>query len=201
MAADPPPKAAGSARRPLSIKARALALLAQREHSEAELRRKLLPHAKAAQRADPGGAGVEPRNPSPDVAALAAGGVGDARAPIDEIIEWLRAHRYLDDQRFMESRLHARASRYGNLRIRQELAQHGLDLPEDAAQALKASEFDRAHEVWRRKFAAAPADAVEYARQARFLAQRGFSADVVSKLLRRLRRHEPDEDSDMPGEG
>lgn len=202
MAADPPRKAAGgAARRPLSLKARALALLAQREHSEAELRRKLLPHAKAAQRADPGSGGVGPHNPGFDVAAPAAEGAGDACASIDEIIEWLRAHRYLDDQRFVESRLHARASRYGNLRIRQELAQHGLDLPEDTAQALKASEFDRAHEVWRHKFAAAPADAAEYARQARFLAQRGFSAEVVSKLLRRLRRQEPEEDSDMPTEG
>lgn len=198
MAADPPPKSAGGARRPLSLKARALALLAQREHSEAELRRKLLPHAKAAQRADPGSGGAEPHNPGFDVAAPAAEG---ACASIDEIIEWLRAHRYLDDQRFVESRLHARASRYGNLRIRQELAQHGLDLPEDAAQALKASEFDRAREVWQRKFAAAPADAAEHARQARFLAQRGFSADVVSKLLRRLRRQEPEEDFDMPTEG
>ena len=202
MAADPPRKAAGgAARRPLSLKARALALLAQREHSEAELRRKLLPNAKAAQRGDPASAGVDPHNPGLDVAAPAAEDEGDSCAPIDAIIEWLRAHRYLDDQRFVESRLHVRASRYGNLRICQELAQHGLDLPEDTAQALKASEFDRAREVWRRKFAAAPADAAEYARQARFLAQRGFSADVVSKLLRRLRRQEPEEDSDMPTEG
>ena len=199
MAANPAPQLArGTARRPLSLKARALALLAQREHSEAELRRKLLPHANAAQRAVAGDGGASVNDLDP---VREAGGVGDACARVDQVIEWLRAHRYLDDQRFVESRLHARASRYGNRRIHQELAQHGIELPEDAAQALKASEFDRAREVWRRRFGAAPVNAAEYARQSRFLAQRGFSAEVVSKLLRQSWRQGAEEESDPPTEG
>ena len=118
-----------------------------------------------------------------------AGAVDDepgdaAAAQVDAVMAWLQAHHYLSEERFVESRVHARASRYGNLRIRQELAQHGLTLPAEAAKALKDTEFERAAAVWRRKFGVAPADAAERARQARFMAQRGFSPEVISRLLR-----------------
>jgi len=151
-------------RPPLSLKSRALQLLAQREHSVAELRRKLLRHA-------------------PDDADDPEG--ADAAARIDELIAWLLAHKHLSEERFVESRVHARAARYGNLRIRQELAQHGLALGTDAAQALRDSELERALQVWQRKYGTPPADATERARQSRFLAQRGFSPEVIARVMRR----------------
>jgi regulatory protein len=152
----------------LSLKGRALALLAQREHSAAELRRKLLRHAKA------------------ELAGTAgdATDASDASAGVDALIDWLRAHRYLSEERFIESRVHARSARYGNLRIRQELAQHGLALPSQAVQALKDTELQRAQEVWRRKFGVVAGDAAQRARQARFLAQRGFSPEVIGRVVR-----------------
>ena len=151
-------------RPPLSLKGRALQLLAQREHSVAELRRKLLRHAR-------------------DDADDADG--ADAAARIDEVIAWLLAHKHLSEERFVESRVHVRAARYGNLRIRQELAQHGLALGADAAQALRDSELERALQVWQRKYGTPPADATERARQSRFLAQRGFSPEVIARVMRR----------------
>ena len=150
-------------RPPLSLKGRALQLLAQREHSVAELRRKLLRHAR-------------------DDADDADG--ADAAARIDEVIAWLLAHKHLSEERFVESRVHVRAARYGNLRIRQELAQHGLALGADAAQALRDSELERALQVWQRKYGTPPADATERARQSRFLAQRGFSPEVIARVMR-----------------
>jgi regulatory protein len=150
-------------RPPLSLKGRALQLLAQREHSVAELRRKLLRHAR-------------------DDADDADG--ADAAARIDEVIAWLLAHKHLSEARFVESRVHVRAARYGNLRIRQELAQHGLALGADAAQALRDSELERALQVWQRKYGTPPADATERARQSRFLAQRGFSPEVIARVMR-----------------
>jgi regulatory protein len=196
----PPEARRSTVRRPLSLKARALSLLTQREHSEAELRRKLMPHAKALKHVPLPTTQQRADEPVPDAGVLEAADDVDPSARIDEVIEWLRAHRYLDDQRFVESRLHARASRYGNLRIRQELAQHGLDRPEAASQALQASEFDRAREVWQRRFGTAPTNAADHARQARFLAQRGFSAEVVSKLLRRSRHQRSEEEPDVPAD-
>jgi regulatory protein len=140
----------------LSLKGRGLQILAQREHSRSELRRKLMVHAQK------------------DEAEA-----GAATEQVEVVLDWLQANRYLCEERFMESRVHARASRFGNLRIRQELAQHGVALSADAAQQLKESERERAREVWSRKFGQLPLDAAERARQMRFLAGRGFSSEVI----------------------
>ena len=68
----------------------------------------------------------------------------------------------------------------------------------EASQSLKDSELERATEVWRRKFSEPPADATEKARHARFLAQRGFSAEVISRVLRRAGvRERLDDSADM----
>ena len=188
-----------------SLKARALQLLAQREHSRAELRRKLMvqartdallepgEHADAARRAadaadatdaaeaaeaadsaEPVGADTDPAEATPV----------DAVAQVEAVLDWLEANNYLSQERFVESRVHARAARFGNLRIRQELAQHAVTLSPQAAQVLEDSELERARAVWARKYGAAPEGLAEHARQARFLASRGFSADVIRQLLR-----------------
>jgi regulatory protein len=168
---------------PRSLKARALQWLAQREHSRAEMQRKLLPHARAlaAQGVAEGGD---------------AGDAIDPMARVIEVLDWLESNRYLSQQRFVESRIHVRAARHGNLRIHQELAQHGIALDADAAQSLKASEIDRAREVWSRKFDGPATDAAGRARQARFLTGRGFSAETVRRLLRESARGLPSDETD-----
>ena len=158
-----------------SLRARALQWLAQREQSRSELRRKLLPHAVAE-------AEVEAEKTA-EAGAPAAG--IDPAVRVDALLDWLEAHNHLSHERFVESRVHARASRFGNLRIRQELKQHQLALSADAAQALKDSEFERACAVLARKFAHPPSNQAERVKQARFLAGRGFSPDVIARALRR----------------
>lgn len=158
-----------------SLKAKALALIARREHSRIELARKLHIWIERRQRvlAEAGvgpGASVASA-PAPDV------------AEIEPLLDWLAARDLLSAERFVESRVNVRAARFGNLRIRQELAQHGLQLDADASQALKASEFDRARSVWSKRFAEPPTDAAARAKQQRFLAARGFSAEVVRRVV------------------
>ena len=156
-----------------SLKGRALQWLAQREQSRSELRRKLLPLAVAeAEASEAAGADTPAAELTP-------------AAHVDALLDWLAAHNYLSHERFVESRVHARASRYGNLRIRQELKQHQVALPAEAAQALKESELQRACAVLDRKFATPPANPAERAKQARFLAGRGFSPEVIARALRR----------------
>ena len=165
--------------RPVSIKVRALQWLAQREHSPQELRDKLLrlmarkPPAGGNAPDDQGGfgcvaAGDPPANPEDEVAAL---------------LQWLAARGYLSSQRFVESRAQARQARFGNLRIRQELQQHGLKLDDGTRQALQASEEQRARELWQRKYGQAASDAPARLRQLRFLAGRGFSMEVVRRVV------------------
>lgn len=162
----------------LSLKARALQWLAQREHSRSELRRKLLKVARAEQVERLVTAADTPTSDS-----TASNDCADPEQCVERLLDWLQQHRYLSEERFVESRVQARAARYGNLRIRQELAQHGLSPDAQTLQQLRDSEFERARAVWQRKFGRAPADSHERARQMRFLSQRGFSADVVRRVL------------------
>ena len=185
-------------RAPLSLKAQALALLARREHSRAELRTKLLAHAHkraahaaaaATAPASGWGSGWE-ADPFGESAACASSGDSaqepdpDAlAAEVDEVLDWLQAQRYQSDERFIESRLNSRAPRLGLSRIRQELSRHGVELDSETVRTLRQNEVQRAREVWRKRFGQPPADPRERARQMRFLAARGFSGEVVRQVL------------------
>lgn len=138
----------------LSLKGRALKLLAAREHSRRELERKLAPHEQ------------EP---------------GQLKTALDE----LQQRGFLDEQRVVDSVLHRRAARLGAGRIRQELQAKGLNAERVALAlaSLKATEVERARAVWRKKFGVLPKDAPERARQARFLAARGFGGEVIRRVL------------------
>ena len=176
----------------LSLKGRALQWLAQREHSRLELRRKLMRQARAdalarlaAQSTRAGDDPDSAHQPEVDTsaAAPAAAAIADE---VDALLDWLQSHRYLSEERFVESRVHARQSRFGNLRIRQELSQHALELTADLSAGLVQSEHERARAVRQRKFGDAAVSLSDKARQARFLAGRGFSAEVIWQVLREL---------------
>lgn len=216
-----------------SLKAQAIVLLSQREHSRNELRRKLMQRASAAhtqacleasardaQReevqsdvTDNGNDVVQHRRVAKTVAPSALvqyafdaqpetapprtashvdlrghkpdpEQVSEIARQVEELLDWLTTHAYLSEERFVESRIHARAARYGNQRIKQELSQHGLVMSEETRQSLRDTELERARAVWRRKFGNCPQDGAERARQTRFLAARGFTADTIRQVLR-----------------
>ncbi|MDZ7589900.1 MAG: recombination regulator RecX [Rubrivivax sp.] len=147
----------------LSVKGRALRYLAQREHSRAELERKLARHVEDA--AD-------------------ASAAEQIAAALDE----LSAHGLISETRVAESVLASQASRFGARRLRQTLQAKGLAPALVAAtlQQARGTELERARELWRRRFGAPPADATERARQMRFLAGRGFEGDVIRRVVRGL---------------
>ncbi|WP_428415998.1 regulatory protein RecX [Methylibium sp.] len=162
------------ARSALSLKAKALTYLAQREHSRIELRRKLLSHIDRQRRA----AASSPLSADTPAPAL------PTEQEIDELLDWLAAKDLLSAGRFVETRVSAREVRFGNLRIHQELAQHGMALDAETAQRLKDSELARARAVWAKRFGSPAVDAAERARQMRFLSARGFSSETVRRVVR-----------------
>ena len=141
-------------RREKSLLARALGALARREHSRAELRRKLAPHAESAEQ-------------------------------LDRLLADLEAKKLLSDRRLAEVMARSRGDRFGAARVKQELRARGVADPlvRETVGELSRTELNRAREVWRRKFDAPPADAAERARQMRFLAQRGFNAEVIRRVV------------------
>ena len=139
----------------LSLKGRALRLLAQREHSRAELATKLARHVQE----------------------------GD---DLNGLLDELQAKDFINAERVAESVVHRRAARLGTQRVVQELRSKGLedDLVRAMAERLRATEQERAQAVWRQRFGSMAADAQERAQQMRFLAARGFSGDVVRRVVR-----------------
>lgn len=141
----------------LSLKGRALRLLAQREHSRKELETKLARHVEE----------------------------GDN---LPAILDELEAKNFIDPERVAASVVYRRAPRMGTQRVLQELRSKGLDdaLIKATAAELQATEYERAKAVWQGKFGSRePASSPqEKARQMRFLAARGFSGDVVRKVLK-----------------
>ena len=85
----------------------------------------------------------------------------------------------------LESVINRRAARFGAARIKHELQNKGLgaELLADAMDGLKATELERAREVWRKKFDGPAPDAAGRAKQMRFLAARGFGGDVIRRVV------------------
>lgn len=137
-----------------TLKARALRYLSIREYSPKELAKKLSPHVKEGD----------------DLTAL---------------IEWLQMQGFLSEERFAEAFVRRRSARYGSGRVLRELEMHGVDEKtlDEAKSVMSGDEFDRALGIWRKKFGSKPVDTSEKAKQVRFLMQRGFSGDIVRRVL------------------
>jgi SOS response regulatory protein OraA/RecX len=139
----------------LSLRGRALGYLSRREHSRTELSRKLTPHL----------------------------GEGDS---LDTLLDALEREGWLSNERFVESVVHRRGTRLGTSRIVHELKRNGIDetLIQDAGTELKKTELTRARDVWSKKFGELPTTPAERAKQARFLATRGFNGGTIVKVLK-----------------
>jgi regulatory protein len=123
--------------------------------------------------------------PDPPAAPLDATDLelADPEAAVDQLLDWLVANKYLSETRFVESRVNARSRKQGGLLIKLELARHGLALEPEQAATLRETEFARAQALWQRKFGEPATDPKLRAKQARFLAARGFAADVVRRVV------------------
>ncbi|MGO3031000.1 recombination regulator RecX [Pseudomonas helleri] len=140
----------------VAVRRAAMDLLARREHCRVELTRKL-----------------RQRGACPDM--------------IDIALDRLTEEGLLSESRYLESYINYRAgSGYGPLRIREELGQRGLSRG-DIEEALRESGFnwqEQLEDTWRRKFAGKlPEDAKERARQGRFLSYRGYTMDMIGRVL------------------
>ena len=138
---------------PEVLRARAIGLLARRDHSRAELRRKLARLSAA----------------TTDIEVLldaleAEGLLSDQR--------FAAGVARVRGARFGSQRVANELRQKG---VGAEVAGLVADL--------KAGDLELAQAVWERKFGVAPANAAERARQMRFLQARGFPGDVIRKVV------------------
>ena len=139
---------------PISLKGRALRYLAGREHSRAELVRKLARHEE-----EPG----QIERVLDDLQAKDF--ISEARM-VASVIN--RRAASLGGARLRQE---LQAKGIDPERVRAAVAE------------LKDTELERAQAVWRKRFGEAATDTKQWARQVRFLRARGFSADVVRSVV------------------
>lgn len=139
---------------PPSLKGRALRYLAAREHSRAELVRKLARHEE-----EPG----QIERVLDDLQAKDF--ISEARM-VASVIN--RRAASLGGARLRQE---LQAKGIDPERVRAAVAE------------LKDTELERAQAVWRKRFGEAATDTKQWARQVRFLMARGFSADVVRSVV------------------
>jgi regulatory protein len=115
----------------------------------------------------------------------------ESPAAVAAVLDSLASRKQLSDERFAEERARSLSRKYGAARIRQDLKARGITA-EVAAQASSAfDELEKARHILQRKYRF-PADSrEELARRARFLQARGFSYEVISRLILKV-----DADSD-----
>jgi regulatory protein len=138
-----------------SLKARAIGFLARREHSRAELAHKLGPYA-------------------------------ETREQIETLLDELVKQGFLSDARYAEAVARTRGARFGSQRIAYELRQKGVteSVVEKIAGQLKGADLQTARAAWQKKFGVLPSDGREKGKQVRFLQSRGFSIEVIDRVLR-----------------
>ncbi len=138
-----------------SLKGRALRLLSQREHSRAELERKLAKYEEQP---------------------------GELARALDELTakDFISEARVVQSVLHQRAARHG-AARLRQELLHKGIAPEAVA---EAVASLQGSELDRARDVWRRRFDALPQDAAERAKQTRFLLARGFSGAVVGKVLK-----------------
>ena len=133
------------------LRARALRLLARREHSRRELERKLSPYAESSE-------------------------------ALDVLISELKTKSQLSEARFAEERARQLSRKYGAARIRQDLKSKGVG--EELVEHVSSDgDLERARAILERKYRQPAATREERAKRMRFLQSRGFSFDIIFKLL------------------
>ena len=137
---------------PGELKARALRYLVRREHSRAELARKLAPRAQS-------------------------------REALDALLDELVSRKQVSDVRYAEERARSLARKYGPAKIRHDLRCKGV-ADEIVDSVCGDGELERARQVLTRKYREPAATREERARRGRFLQGRGFSMQVIARLLR-----------------
>ena len=139
---------------PLSLTGRALRLLAGREHSRAELERKLAPFEE------------EPGQLAVVLDKLQAKDFINEGRVVASVLH--RRSAKLGTQRIKQE---LQAKGLEPVAVA------------EAVEHLRASELERAGAVWRKKFGTQPVDAAERGKQMRFLAGRGFAGDTIHRVV------------------
>ena len=97
----------------------------------------------------------------------------------------LESRKQLSNERFAEARANWMARKYGVARIRHDLKSKGVSEEVSDRAVAELDELAKAKEILARKYRVPATTREERAKRARFLQGRGFSGDVIRRLVLR----------------
>lgn len=106
-------------------------------------------------------------------------------AELEQVLNEFAERDWQSDRRYAEAYIHSKSRLHGSLRLKQALAQQGID--EDISREFmpdKTTERQAAAAVLKKKFKQPAADLKEKQKQIRFLAYRGFDIDTIQAVLK-----------------
>jgi len=111
---------------------------------------------------------------------------GHPDAGVADVLDELVERGLVSDRRFAESLVRSRVERgYGPVKIAHELRAKGVDdaLVDEVLGDDEERWIERLRTLWQKRFGHPPADYQEWARQARRLQSRGFTAGQVRRVI------------------
>jgi regulatory protein len=101
---------------------------------------------------------------------------------LESLLDSLEQKKQLSNERFAAERARVLSRKFGAARIRQDLKAKGID-PELVGRVSAEGELERARAIVERKYREPAATREERAKRMRFLQSRGFSSEIIFKLL------------------
>jgi regulatory protein len=108
----------------------------------------------------------------------------ESQAALEGMLDFLVSKNLLSDERFAEQRAHVLARKFGPARIRHDLRARGI-AAELAERVCVQGELETASAILARKYRGPATSREERAKRARFLQGRGFSSEVIHRLVLR----------------
>lgn len=137
-----------------SLKSMAMRLLGRREYTRRELGKKLLLKGSNAQE-------------------------------VDELLGDLECKGWLDDRRYVEAYIRSKRQRFGTRKILQDLESKGVakSIILEYREEVLEGDLNAAKLVWAKKYSVKPEGPATWAKQARFLVNRGFDQSTIRAVL------------------
>lgn len=137
-----------------SLKSMAMRLLGRREYTRRELGKKLLLKGSNAQE-------------------------------VDELLGDLECKGWLDDRRYVEAYIRSKRQRFGTRKILQDLESKGVakSIILEYRKEVLEGDLNAAKLVWAKKYSVKPEGPATWAKQARFLVNRGFDQSTIRAVL------------------
>ena len=137
-----------------SLKSMAMRLLGRREYTRQELGKKLLLKGSNTQE-------------------------------VEELLSDLECKGWLDDRRYVEAYIRSKRQRFGTRKILQDLESKGVakSIILEYREEVLEGDLNAAKLVWAKKYSVKPDGPAAWAKQARFLVNRGFDQSTVRAVL------------------